>query len=106
MRKIITTTMTTLDGVMQAPGGSKEDTAEGFKYGGWQDGYGGEEADNILDTRRQAGRFGLVLGSLTYDIFASYWPNHKEERRWGKPFGRAKKYVGSHNPFKLFWDNS
>ena len=27
--------MVSLDGVMQAPGGSKEDEAEGFKYGGW-----------------------------------------------------------------------
>ena len=33
MRKIIVLSMITLDGVMQAPGGSKEDAAEGFKYG-------------------------------------------------------------------------
>ncbi|MDE2213465.1 MAG: dihydrofolate reductase, partial [Patescibacteria group bacterium] len=34
MRKIITTTFITLDGVMQAPGGSEEDKTGGFAYGG------------------------------------------------------------------------
>jgi len=106
MRKIITTTMITLDGVVQAPGGSKEDAAEGFRYGGWQSGYGDEVADNIFDTKIQAAPFDLLLGRRTYDIFASYWPSHKEESRWGKPFNRAKKYVVSHKPFKLYWDNS
>ncbi len=106
MRKIITTTMITLDGVMQAPGGSKEDTAEGFRYGGWQDGYGDEVADKIFDTKIHAAPFDLLLGRRTYDIFASYWPNHKDEKRWGKPFDRAKKYVVSHKPFKLTWSNS
>ena len=40
MRKIIVLSMITLDGVMQAPGGSKEDASGGFKYGGWVAPYG------------------------------------------------------------------
>ncbi len=98
--------MLTLDGVMQAPGGSKEDTAEGFKYGGWQGGYWNEEADIIMDTKVQAAPFDLLLGHRTYNIFAGFWPKHKDEKRWGKPFDRAKKYVVSHEPFELSWDNS
>jgi dihydrofolate reductase len=106
MRKIVTTTMLTLDGVMQAPGGSKEDTADGFKYGGWQDGYQDEESDRIMDTKIQNAPFDLLLGRVTYDIFAGYWPQHKDEPRWGKPFDRAKKYVVAHKPFELPWSNS
>ena len=106
MRKIITTTMITLDGVMQAPGASKEDTAQGFEYGGWQTGYWDEDADKIIDTKVQAAPFDLLLGRLTYEIFAAYWPNHIDEQRWGKPFDNAKKYVVSPKPFKLSWSNS
>jgi dihydrofolate reductase len=105
MRKIITTTMLTLDGVMQAPGGSKEDTAEGFKYGGWQVGWD-EEADKIMDTKVQAAPFDLLLGRRTYEIFAGYWPKHKDEPRWGTPFDKATKYVVAHKPFELSWSNS
>jgi dihydrofolate reductase len=106
MRKVITTTMITLDGVMQAPGGSKEDKSEGFKYGGWQGGYGNSEADAIFDTKIHNVSFDLLLGRRTYDIFAGYWPKHKDEPRWGKPFDKAKKYVVSHKSFKLPWSNS
>jgi len=108
MRKIITTTFVTLDGVMQAPGSSKEDTAEGFKYGGWMTDYNywDEKANNIMDTKIQAAPFDLLLGKLTYDIFAAYWPNYKEEQHWGKPYDRAKKYVVADKPFKLSWSNS
>jgi dihydrofolate reductase len=105
MRKIITTTMVTLDGVMQAPGGSKEDIAEGFKYGGWQKGWD-EEADTLMDTKVQNAPFDLLLGRKTYDIFAGYWPNHTDNERWGKPFDRATKYVVSHTSIPLTWGNS
>jgi len=104
MRKIITTTMITLDGVMQAPGASEEDTADGFQYGGWQVGWD-EEADKITD-RIMADPIDLLFGRRTYNIFVAYWPNHPEEPHWGKPFDRATKYVVSHKPFTLSWDNS
>src|SRR6185503_13227538 len=95
VRKIITTTFITLDGVMQAPGGSKEDTADGFKYGGWQMDWDEDDkvSDTIMDTKILAVPFDLLLGRITYDIWAAFWPFHKDEPRWGKPFDRAKKYV-------------
>jgi dihydrofolate reductase len=107
MRKIITTTFVTLDGVMQAPGGSKEDTADGFKYGGWQMAWdeGDKIADNIMK-KFMATPYDLLLGRKTYDIWAAFWPQHKDEPIWGKSFDRATKYVVAHKSFKLSWSNS
>jgi len=107
MRKIITTTFVTLDGVMQAPGGSKEDTSEGFKYGGWQLDWNekDEVAEKILNGIFST-PFDLLLGRRTYDIFAAYWPNHPEIEFVAKPFNSATKYVVSHKSIKLPWEKS
>ncbi|CAN5127647.1 dihydrofolate reductase family protein [soil metagenome] len=106
MRKIITTTFISLDGVMQAPGGPTEDTSNGFKFGGWQ--FGGEEDEvvNKLINEFMTAPFELLLGRRTYDIFAAYWPNHTEITNVAKPFNSTKKYVVSHKPFELSWNNS
>lgn len=107
MRKIITTTFLTLDGVMQAPGASDEDKAEGFNYGGWQLGFDwGKEADDILNTRIENAPYDLLLGRVTYEIFAAHWPNYKDEPNFGKPFNAAKKFVVSHKSVDLTWDKS
>ena len=91
---------------MQAPGGPEEDTLNGFTYGGWQFEFDwGKEADNIMD-KFMTTPFELLLGRRTYDIFAAYWPNDKDEPRVAKPFNSTKKYVVSHKPFKLSWNNS
>ena len=49
MRKIIVGTFLSLDGVMQAPGGSQEDTESGFKHGGWQIPCFDADAGNIMN---------------------------------------------------------
>lgn len=40
MRKLIVSTLASLDGIMQAPGGPEEDPTGGFALGGWMFGYG------------------------------------------------------------------
>lgn len=77
MRKIIVTTMLTIDGVMQAPGGSKEDTAEGFKFGGWTGPYNDEFTEEAY-LKDMSGDFDLLLGRKTYEIFAGYWPQNAD----------------------------
>ena len=105
MRKIITTTFLTLDGVMQAPGGPEEDTSDGFAYGGWQAGWGDEVTRKIIIDFMTA-PFELLLGRHTYDIFAGYWPLHPEIELVAKPFNSTRKYVVSHEPKELSWNNS
>lgn len=105
MRKIITTTFTTLDGVMQAPGGPQEDTSGGFKYGGWQANYRDEMTGGIIGGFL-ALPFELLLGRRTYDIFAAYWPTANPDFGPTKPFNSTKKYVVSHEELSLSWQNS
>jgi dihydrofolate reductase len=105
MRKIVTTTFITLDGVMQAPGGPEEDTSNGFKYGGWSANYWDGLMGDIM-TGFMNIPFELLLGRRTYDIFAAYWPHTDQDSAVAKPFNATKKYVVSHNMQELSWANS
>ncbi len=105
MRKVIVTEFMTLDGVVQAPGGPEEDRAGGFAYGGWSVNYWDEIMGNVMTTFMGLA-FELLLGKRTYDIFAAYWPHTKEDQVVAKPFNSTKKYVVSHKPAELPWQNS
>ena len=100
MRKLIVLSFITLDGVMQAPGGPGEDDSGGFKYGGWSVGYFDDFLGNVM-SEQMGHPFDLLLGRKTYDIFAAYWPQVKDET--GAGINRAKKYVVSHRPVNLDW---
>ena len=106
MRKIITTTFVTLDGVMQAPGGFDEDRSDGFAYGGWQMSFPSDEMMNSILLGFMNSPFELLLGKTTYDIFAGYWPNAKTDLEVANPFNKTKKYVVSHESFEPSWSNS
>jgi len=102
MRKIIVLTFLSLDGVMQAPGGPEEDTSGGFKYGGWTFPYFDDFAGKIMG-EQMSHPAALLLGRKTYDIFASYWPEH--ESGW-PGVNKMTKYVASDVPFTPEWENS
>ncbi len=106
MRKIITTTFVTLDGVMQAPGGKDEDKTGGFEYGGWQMSFPQDKDLTPILGGFFNLPFELLLGRTTYDIFASFWPTDKTEPQVATPFNKTKKYVVSHESFEPSWHNS
>lgn len=78
MRKVVVNEFLTLDGVMQAPGGSEEDREGGFEHGGWQGPYFDEVEGAAVDDAYK-GSGGMLLGRVTYEIFAAYWPNAEGE---------------------------
>jgi hypothetical protein len=61
MRKIVVGAQVSMDGVMQAPGGPREDPTKGFAFGGWAMPYVdeafGEEIEHVF-----AEEFDLLLG--------------------------------------------
>src|ERR1700722_3968448 len=106
MRRIIVATFTSLDGVMQAPGGPGEDPTGGFALGGWTaphfDAALGAAMGEIF------GRpFDLLLGRKTYDIFAAHWPYVTDPNDpIAGLFNRVTKYVASRSKPELTWANS
>jgi dihydrofolate reductase len=106
MRKIIVLEFITLDGVMQAPGGPKEDISGGFEFGGWSAPYPDEVSGQLM--KKQMEPADLLLGRKTFEIFANFWPEHEEI--WPGIID-VKKYVLSNtikesDPVVKRWKNS
>jgi dihydrofolate reductase len=90
---------------MQAPGGPEEDTSGGFTQGGWLANYWDEMMGKVMDGFMKI-PFELLLGKRTYDIFAAFWPYTDQDQSVAQPFNSTKKYVVSHTPARLSWQNS
>jgi dihydrofolate reductase len=104
MRKIVAATFVSVDGVMQAPGGPEEDPTGDFNYGGWTFHYWDDAMGAVMDETFSK-PFALLLGRKTYDIFAAHWP-YRPDDPIGKAFNAATKYVATHSPETLNWENS
>jgi dihydrofolate reductase len=101
MRKILVFSMITLDGVMQAPGGPKEDTSDGFEYGGWTAPYTDEAFGKALQEELKPADY--LLGRKTFDIWEAYWPHHAD---FWPGINDGTKYVLSKTRNKSGWKNS
>ena len=104
MRKLVVNTFTTLDGVMQAPGGPEEDPTGGFEHGGWSAGYWDEAMGQWMGDFMGA-PFDLLLGRKTYEIFAAHWP-HAQDEPGAEQLNAATKYVASRTLNSVDWENS
>ena len=105
--RIILSDFMSLDGVVQAPGGEKEDTDGGFQHGGWSMRFFDPETmgpvfDEAIQTTEA-----LLFGRRTWQTMAAAWPE-----RGGDPFAdhmnAVPKYVASRTLTQdaLTWNNS
>lgn len=104
MRKIVVGTFLSLDGVMQASG-SPEETEGGFDYGGWQLPYFDEDAERFM-SESFAATDALLLGRVTYQIFAAYWPHAPADNPFAKQMNSMPKFVASTTLKSVEWNNS
>jgi len=97
--------MTSLDGVMQAPGGPEEDPTGGFTFGGWSVKYWSDAMAGSMRGLDGKDR-DLILGRKTYEIFEAYWPYQPADNPIAKSLNSARKYVASRTLRTLGWNNS
>jgi dihydrofolate reductase len=103
--KVVVVNHLTLDGVMQAPGRPDEDLRGGFEHGGWARPYGDEVMGRVMaEGMAQGGA--MLLGRRTYEDFAAFWPNQKDNP-FTEVLNDRQKYVASRTlPEPLPWNNS
>ena len=103
--KLATTTMVSVDGVMQGPGGPEEDQRGGFERGGWA--HFDSEAGTVMEEIYQRAD-AFLFGRRTYEIFAGSWGT------WDDPgdspiwtaLNAKPKYVASTTLTDLQWANT
>ncbi len=93
MRTLITEFIS-LDGVVQAPGGPKEDTDGGFRHGGWSMKYFDPEVMGGSYDELAKQSDALLQGRRTYQVSASAWPNRSGDT-FSDWINSVQKYVVS-----------
>lgn len=84
-----------LDGVIQTSG------EDAFPYADWTAPYRSPAGrDEVLAAH--GGRFDLLLGRRTYDLWSSYWPK-APSGAMADGLNAATKYVVTHRPESLAW---
>jgi dihydrofolate reductase len=103
--KLTATEFMTLDGVYQGPGGRDEDRRGGFDRGGWQAPFADPETGRFV-TSVYAGMDAMLLGRVTWDIWAAYWPHHDGGDPVSHGINVLPKYVPSTTLKDPTWQNT
>ncbi len=104
MRKLAVLSFVTLDGVMQSPSAPEEDPSGGFTQGGWAAPYWDGVMGHVEQTAMMR-PYDILFGRVTYDLFASHWPDApKSETR--DLLNAARKHVATSRPGPLGWENA
>ena len=95
----------TLDGVYQGGGGPDEDRRGGFERGGWMAPFGDEEAGAFIASAYER-MDAMLLGRVTWDIWARYWPHHHGDDPISHGINVLPKYVPSTTLKDPTWQNT
>ena len=104
--KLTITTMLSVDGVYQGPGGPDEDRSGGFDRGGWTVPFVDEAGIAFVnEVFGKADAF--LLGRRTYDIFAGFWPTQTDpDDPIAGPLNKLPKYIVSNTLASADWQPS
>jgi dihydrofolate reductase len=105
VRPLVVTEFTTLDGVVQAPGGPDEDTSGGFPHGGWLVPFFEDALGAQMDAWF-AGVEDFLLGRGTYEIFAAAWPQAPDDDPIAVALNTRTKHVASRTLTSLDWSGA
>jgi dihydrofolate reductase len=98
MGTIVVTTFSSLDGVVQAPGG------EDFKYANWSFEFDRGADGEKFKEDEAFGADALLIGRKTYEGFAAAWPQYEGEL--ADKYNSMPKYVVSSTLTDPAWNNT
>jgi dihydrofolate reductase len=104
--KLVVHTFTSIDGVMQAPGGTEEDRTGGFDRGGWIVPFADADMGTIVE-QWFSDADEILLGRSTYEKMRDYWsqvtdPNNGVARQ----LNSLPKHVVSNSLAEADWQNA
>jgi dihydrofolate reductase len=105
MRKLIVSEFITLDGVIQAPGGDKEDTDGGFAHGGWTMPYWHDDIGATFGALMKEVD-AILLGRKTYVTHAEAFEPMPAGDVFGDMMNAPAHYVVSKTLEKPIWRNT